>query len=79
MWEPDDAELAEEIRKTYNLQLELEHREFNLFYEKMKPIISLFKSELVKDFDILYLSVKDFYSILNYSDEKQNKFVQRYL
>ena len=68
-----------EIRDLYKLQLELEHREFQLFYKKMTPIINLIKSNLAKDFDILYLPVKELYSILKYSDEKQKRFVQRYL
>ncbi len=79
VWEPEDNDLPDEIRTIYKLQLELEHREFHLFYEKMKPIINLIKTELSKDFDILYLSVKDFHSMLVYSDNNQKSFVQRYL
>ncbi len=79
VWEPNETELPDEVRDVYKYQLELEHSEFNLFYKMMNPIITLIKSSLVKDFDILYLSVKEFYSILKYSDEKQEKFVQRYL
>lgn len=79
VWEPDESELPEEIRDVYKLQLELEHREFKLFYEKMNPIINLIKTALAKEFDIIYLPVKDFYLILKYSDEKQKRFVQRYL
>ena len=74
-----ETELFEEIRDLYKLQLELEHREFQLFYKKMTPIINLIKSNLAKDFDILYLPVKELYSILKYSDEKQKRFVLRYL
>ena len=79
VWEPDESELPEKIGDIYKLQLELEHREFKLFYEKMNPIINLIKPTLAKDFDILYLPIKEFYSILKYSDEKQKRFVQRYL
>jgi hypothetical protein len=79
VWEPDENDLPDEIRAIYKLQLKLEHREFNLFYEKMKPIINLIKTELTKDFDILYLSVKDFHSMLVFSDDNQRSFVQRYL
>lgn len=79
VWELGETELLEEIRDLYKLQLELEHREFQLFYKKMTPIINLIKSNLAKDFDILYLPVKELYSILKYSDEKQKRFVQRYL
>lgn len=79
VWEPDESELLEEIRDVYKLQLELEHREFQLFYKRMDQIINLITPDLAKDFDILYLPVKDFYSILKYSDEKQKRFVQRYL
>lgn len=79
VWEPDEFELPEEIRDVYKLQLELEHREFKLFNEKMNPIINLIKEVLAKDFDILYLPVKEFHSILKYTDEKQKRFVQRYL
>ena len=71
VWELGETELLEEIRDLYKLQLELEHREFQLFYKKMTPIINLIKSNLAKDFDILYLPVKELYSILKYSDEKQ--------
>lgn len=79
VWEPEESELPEEIRDVYKLQLELEHREFQLFYEKMNPIINLIKPALAKDFEILYLPVKEFHLILKYSDEKQKRFVQRYL
>ena len=37
----------------------------------MNPIINLIKEVLAKDFDILYLTVKEFHSILKYTDEKQ--------
>ena len=78
VWEPDENDLPDEIRSIYKLQLELEHREFNLFYERMRPIIRLIKKELAKDFNILYLPVKEFCNILYYSSEKQ-KYLQRYL
>lgn len=79
VWEPDEKELPLEIREMYKLQLELEHREFAVFYEKMKSIISQINSDTETEFDILYLPVKDFYSILDFSDENQKVFVQRYL
>lgn len=79
VWEPDEKELPSEIREMYKLQLELEHREFAFFYEKMKSIISKVELDTGTKFDILYLSVKDFYSILDFSNENQKAFVQRYL
>ena len=78
VWEPDPNEVDEKIRDLYKLQLELEHKEFKWFYEKMHDIIKMI-SDSGNEFDILYLSVKDFYSMLVYSDEKQKEFVQRYL
>ena len=79
VWEPDETELSDEVREVYKHQLELEHSEFNLFHKMMNSIIIFIKSNIAKDFDILYLSVKEFCSILKYSDEMQKKFVQRYL
>ena len=79
VWEPDENELPDEIRAIYKLQLELEHREFNLFYEKMKRIITAIKTETRNNFDIIYLSVSDFNSILSHSDENQRKMIKRYL
>ncbi len=79
VWEPKGNELPEEIRETYKHQLELEHSEFDLFYKRMKPIIDIIKEDTFNNFEILYMSVKDFCSILTYNDEKQSKFVQRYL
>ncbi|EID84024.1 hypothetical protein MSI_25460 [Treponema sp. JC4] len=79
VWEPDESELPEEIRDVYKSQLELEHREFQFFYKKMNSIINLIRPALAKDFDIIYMPVKEFFSILKYSDEKQKRFVQRYL
>ena len=78
VWEPELSEVDEKIREHYKLQLELEHKEFNWFYEKMHDIIKMI-SDSGNEFDILYLSVKDFYSMLVYSDNKQKEFVQRYL
>ena len=78
VWEPDENEVDEKIRDLYKLQLELEHKEFKWFYEKMHDIIKMI-SDSGNEFDILYLSVKDFYSMLTYSDENQKAFVQRYL
>ena len=79
VWEPDEKELPEEIRLIYRDQLSLEHSEFGLFYKKMKPIIDEINKLPDITFDIIYLSVKDFYSMLVYSDEEQKAFVQRYL
>ncbi len=78
VWEPDENEVDEKTRDLYKLQLELEHKEFNWFYEKMHDIIKMI-SDSGNEFDIIYLSVKDFHSMLVYSDEEQKAFVQRYL
>ena len=78
VWEPDENEVDEKIRDLYKLQLELEHKEFKWFYEKMHDIIKMI-SESGNEFDILYLSVKDFHSMLVYSDNEQKNFIQRYL
>lgn len=79
VWEPDAKELPVEIRDIYKLQLELEHREFVFFYKKMESIISQINSDTETEFDILYLPVKNFYSVLEYKNQTQKEFVQRYL
>lgn len=79
VWEPDEYEIDEKIRPIYKLQLELEHKEFSLFYEKMCDIMKMISLDTENEFDILYLSARDFYSILKYSDDNHRKFVQRYL
>ncbi len=79
VWEPDEKQLPEEIRELYKHQLELEHSEFAFFYEKMKSIISQIKADTSSDFDILYLPVREFYSVLEYKSQTQKEFVQRYL
>ena len=79
VWEPDAKELPVGIRDIYKLQLELEHREFVFFYKKMESIISQINSDTETEFDILYLPVKNFYSVLEYKNQTQKEFVQRYL
>jgi hypothetical protein len=73
VWEPDEKDLPAEIREKYKQQLELEHREFAFFYEKMKSIISQIKADTKTEFDILYLPVKDFYSMLEYKNQTQKQ------
>ena len=79
VWEPGEIDVDEKIRDKYKLQLELEHKQFNWFHEKMQPVIKEISSDTKNEFYILYCSVKDFCSILTYNNEKQSKFVQRYL
>ena len=79
VWEPDEKELPEEIRSIYKHQLDLEHCEFDLFHKKMEPLIKIISDEIKNQFDILYLSVKDFHSILSYTDRNQKIFIKRYL
>ena len=79
VWEPSISEVDEKIRETFKLQLELEQKQYGIFYEKMKPVINIIKQETKNDFDIRYLSVKDFCSLIKYTNNKQAKFIQRYL
>ena len=79
VWEPDEKELPEDIRATYRNQVKLEQSEFDLFHKKMEPIIDEINKIPNISFEILYLSVKKFCSLLDYSNEKQERFIQRYL
>lgn len=80
VWEPEITEFS--LRKTqddYKKRLKLEHEEFDTFRDKMDQIIQKISEDTENKFDIIYMSVKNFYSIVSYTDEEQKKFVQRYL
>ena len=77
VWEPEITEFSQD---DYKERLELEHQEFDEFHDdKMAEIIQKISEDTKNKFDIIYMSVKNFYSIVLYTDEKQKKFVQRYL
>lgn len=79
VWEPDVKELPVNIQKVYESQLLLEHEEFNYFHKLMEPIIQIIAEETKNDFNILYLSVKDFCSLIDYQNKNQQNFISRYL
>ena len=79
IYEPSIHELPKEIQQNFQNQLELEHKEFRDFYNLMLPIINEINTNMDYEFDIKYLSVKDFCAMLEYSDKKQAAFIQRYL
>ncbi len=79
VWEPNMDELPSDIQENYQCQVKLEHKEFTDFYETMKPLIETISSDTHNAFDIKYLSVKDFCSMLEYSNKEQETFLQRYL
>ena len=78
VWELPAEEIPEKARKRYTHQLALEHLEFEYFHEQMQPVINIFKEHTGCDFDIKYISVADFCKMIDYKDEKQLKFIQRY-
>lgn len=79
VWEPSVEEIPEEARERYSHQLALEHLEFEYFHEQMQPVIDMFKEHTGCDFEIKYISVADFCQMIDYKNEKQLKFIQRYL
>ena len=79
VWEPNNVEVIDKYKEKYNKQLNLEHEEFFIFYDKMKPVIDIISNDTHNTFDIRYFSVKEFCSFIEYNNEKQKKFIQRYL
>lgn len=79
VWElPDGEKLESNYLERYKLQERLEHLEFQYFYENMKDIIQIFSTYTNCSFDIKYMTVKEFCSLLSYSSDKL-KYIQRYL
>lgn len=78
VWEPKTTEFSSR-KDDYEKHLELEHKEFSVFYKIMTPIIKSISEDTENEFDIIYMSVREFCSIVSYTDKKQEKFIQRYL
>lgn len=79
VWEPNDDDVVEKYKLKYKEQLNLQHKEFSIFYDKMKTVIDVISNDTQNVFDILYFSIKEFCSFIEYNNEKQAKFIQRYL
>lgn len=79
VWElPKDSELESKYQARYQIQKDLEHLEFNYFYEQMKEIKKLFLNNAKCPFEIKYFTVQEFCAILDHNIEKQN-YLKRYL
>lgn len=79
VWElPNNSVLESKYLARYQIQKDLEHLEFNYFYEQMKGIKELFLNDAKCHFEIKYFTVKEFCAILDFDSEKQN-YLKRYL
>lgn len=77
VWElPNSNILQLNSRKRYEMQLALEHSEFDAFYTAMQPVFKLFQEANIA-FAVRYYNLFDFMGAMNLSDAKK-QYLKRY-
>lgn len=77
VWELENISLLKNNCKDYLVMVQQEHNEYNIFRTRIQPIIDLFKNKFNVDFELYYVTHKEFIELLDKSQPEEN-YLSRY-